>query len=307
MDSDQWNETLETEYDDIEEKLIALNDKRDEYAQYSDEEKSYSGCIVYINTMGEIAVQKGLAKPADIKKKSAEVKTRETEIAQAEISPESVAYPQALQHDLALYKQQIIKSKIAQNADFAADLLIFTLCRELFLSGWQSQPLAITANLPTTKTKLDDLHTTVAGEAMAKIYKDMDLSFLQMDSCTASFVAFRALSKSMKETLFAFISASLFSLSPVFDDAFLNENLDIDYPANWRPTGENFFSRLNKGALLNLGQDWFGDQWVTDNEKRKKSELVEIHNGNFGGTTSLDNERAFCAIRKSWLPDGFNA
>ena len=307
MNSEEWSDELETEYDDIESRLEDLDVERDKYGVYSLKDKSYSGCIVFVNPKGELAVQKGLAKAADFKKQlvsesKAEQESNETDRVEPE-TVDSKAYAASLNVDIKIYKQQIIKSKIASSPIFANDLLIFTLSRKLLLNEYFNSSLNISCESTDGKPKLDDLADTTAGQAFADLYRKLELSYLREESKIESFAMFQKLKRSQKDKIMSYVTGSVFTLSDNQTDEMIVGQLDIDFASNWRPTYDNFFSRLVRINLLDLGKEWRGDKWFSDNLNNKKKDIAQALHDVFHSDEELTDP--LMVIRSEWLPDGF--
>lgn len=305
IEFDNWTDELEKEWDTIETKLEALENKREEYAVFCDDDKVSAGCIVYVGRDGQIAIEKGLVKAKDLKKIKSDNNQTKGDTDDNRTVSDSEAYPQALQADIRLYKQQMIKSKLAANADYAKDLLTFTLSRKILINSWFNSSVDIHGRITDQETKNGDISETMAGKTLSDIYTQLDLAFIREESDTQSFVLFRALSEEMKNAILAYVTATMFTLSEVVTDELLANDLDVNYAQTWRPTSENFFSRLRKDKLLSMGQSWLGDDWAKENAKKKKSEVSDSLHQLFHGGDDLEPE--LVVVRQQWLPKGFNA
>ena len=303
IDFDDWTDELEKEYDDIDVKLESLENTVNEYAIFRQEDIQIGGCIVYIRHDGQVAIEKGLVKREDWKKQK--TITNESDVNDENDSVDTVsdAYPQTLQQDIQLYKQQIIKSKLAADAEYAQDLLTFTLSRKLLLDGWFNSSLGIQVNKSDQETKLNDLSQTMAGQALSDIYRELKLDFLREETDLACFQVFRALDKKDKSAISAYVTAIMFTLSEPATDNHIANDLQIEYANMWRPSNENFFARLRKEKLLSLGQSWLGDEWAKTSTKQKKSVLCESLHAIFHDVNHKNSDIE--NISTQWLPDGF--
>ena len=65
----------------------------------------------------------------------------------------------------------------------------------------------------------------------------------------------------------------------------------------WRPTKENYLSRITKEQLLEIGRELFGDQSAHRRVNEKKGQLAEALHKAFAASDATDKT-------KNWLPAG---
>jgi len=305
-----WPEALDNKYDELDELLAQKQQEAKTFHQFLEDQKAKAGCIVYYNRAGDVQIEYGLMKPADKPLESPCEANHDTPVNTGHSDAEQSGYSNALKADIALYRQQIIQSAIASHTTFAMDLLIFSLCDRLFMQGYHfGHALSLRLDLQNISTKLDDLEQTQAGKSLAEYYKALDLSFMEHDAYLERFIAFVKLEASVKNALMAFCVSRLFNsaTSGLSNEAITHfiDTLNINMADFWRPNADNFFSRIGKKDLLALGEEWFGDDWLAQYEKLKKSDAVSSLDGFMSdGPSSVYTEREE-NIRANWMPQGF--
>ena len=117
-DEEAFSAAIET----AQEKVAALETARDDYLQFSDEQKAYSGCVVTFNNAGKLEILQGLARRKDMPKQTASNTSGAGEGAQATDKPQA-GLSQALMDDLSIYRQQATKAALLRDPAAAADVL----------------------------------------------------------------------------------------------------------------------------------------------------------------------------------------
>ena len=81
--------------------------------------------------------------------------------------------------------------------------------------------------------------------------------------------------------------------------------LRIDAAAHWRPTADNYWSRVTKAHALEAGGEILGDRWRRDHLADKKPALAKALEAAFAGdATALGFDAATARRAAAWLPSG---
>jgi len=81
--------------------------------------------------------------------------------------------------------------------------------------------------------------------------------------------------------------------------------LRIDAAAHWRPTADNYWSRVTKAHALEVGGEILGDRWRRDHLADKKPALAKALEAAFAGdATALGFDAATARRAAAWLPSG---
>ena len=87
------------------------------------------------------------------------------------------------------------------------------------------------------------------------------MSWLESTDHDARYAAFAALSRARREALVAYCVAVQLDTGSGERDALpapAVQALGTDVASLWRPTAANYFSRLKRDALVELGVQWYG-------------------------------------------------
>ena len=128
--------------------------------------------------------------------------------------------------------------------------------------------------------------------------KTIDTSWLK-DSVEDSYTAFIDLSLEEQLKLFGQVTALSVDSSSEYCKknsiyAQLNERCQFKKTNHWNPTKKNFFSRVRLNVLQNICAQLFGEVWMQEHIKLKKSVLAELAEKNYLNI-ELD--------KKAFLPD----
>ncbi|MDH5327683.1 MAG: ParB/RepB/Spo0J family partition protein [Gammaproteobacteria bacterium] len=304
-DDEDWTDEKNKKFDDLEKQLDECELKKESYQQYTEEQKSKGHCIVTFDHKGELLVLRGLLSKADNKKLQNSSSGQGVDQGDDELN-ETSPLPRTLLSDLALYKRQIVQAELARDTKLALDLLHFSLCAQVLDElGYLDSAIDVRATVTSENTTLMDLDNTVAAVKLNEQFAKLDTAWLSVDDDTERFELFRQLSAKAKASLVAYCTARVFANGRSANGQYVSESMEIDYAAYWRPASDNFFKRLTIDALLALAKDWFGDQWVDDHKKNKKTELVQHFHDFFNGGQDKSLSDDLVHIRDTWLPVEF--
>jgi len=258
---------------------------------YSPDDLAKAGCMVSVNYDGTLIVRRGLVLPEDQEKKP---KAK---------SDNPNGYSRKLEEDLGHFRLEVAQAHLAKDYDCAFDLMVFTLAHTFLNPGYFAQkPLNIQGerSLPYGWSKQFD---TVGAELPSRI----DLNFLEC-SAEIGFEQLSQMSKKDKQDLFAYCTASMLNGGLVNEKAALHDQvgarLNVNLADHWRPTCENFFKRIKKDKILEIGADVLGDKWALTQKGEKKGDLAESMGVIFSGqrVKGVSAEQAGAASK--WVPEG---
>lgn len=302
-DEDAFDKAIEAAREDAE----ALDAKRDEYLTYTKEQKAYSGCIVTFDHNGTLDVLQGLAVRKDMPKVGNDATDNTGQPGEGGNEGDRLVtgLSQALMNDLGAYRQHIVKAALLSDPAAAADVLHYTVCVQV-LAGqrWLGQSLQRAhVEVVESTTGRGDTGQGKAFDAIEKARASLPVAWLALESEAERFAAFRELSKRDKDTLVAFGTALSLTIgvrgSCGAQDALI-EQLGVDFAAYWRPTKDNYFSRLNKGQLLDQFGPLFGQAWLDGQGGSKKGAVIESLAERFA--ENRQDKEDECV---TWLPEQF--
>jgi len=210
--------------------------------EYTEEQKTHAGLIVYVNQSGKLSCQSGLIKRED-KKVAIEAGILKKSAHQKFDKPKS-PYSQKLADDLEAIRLGARQNAAVNKAEMLLDLLAFQLSGHTGYRRVFELRLDHPRNHPETETGflLDDRLTTP---------KQMDEDACNVD-LSESFKAFQAKGKKHRN---AEITRHLAAVLTGGDDAFkadIDSQCDTSIRGVWTPTAENFFKRVNAAYLEKL-------------------------------------------------------
>ena len=210
--------------------------------EYTEEQKTHAGLIVYVNQSGELSCQSGLIKRED-KKAAIEAGILKRSAHQKFDKPKS-PYSQKLADDLEAIRLGARQNAAVNKADMLLDLLAFQLSGHTGYRRVFELRLDHPRNHPETETGfLLDERLTTANEL------DDDASY---SGLSEPFKAFQAKGKKHRN---AEITRHLAAVLTGGFDAFkadIDSQCDTSIRSVWTPTAENFFKRVNAAYLEKL-------------------------------------------------------
>ena len=289
--------------EDAQKEVSELEDKRDEYLQYTEEQQAYAGCIVTCDNAGKLDILRGWARKKDLPKaKSTEAKNSAGEGGHTEDSGKK-ELTQALVNDLGQYRQQATKATLLAKPAVALDVLHYSLCVQVLSeSYWEGKEL-MDANFTVVKSDSSrgDTDTGKAFEALNdRIALSMD--WLSIEDTAERLAAFIALPKKTKDKLVAHAVAQTLRIGvrgKAERDA-LVDLLAVDFPSYWRPNADNSFGRLTKSQLLEQFGPVIGQEWTQRHDDAKKSAIVESLDERFNESPKTKDDP-----KATWIPSQF--
>lgn len=285
------------------EKSAVLEDKRDEYLQYTKEQKAYAGCIVTFDNAGKLDILKGWARKKDIPKTITSEDGRSAEEGGSVTDKGKAGLTQALVNDLGQYRQQATKATLLAKPAVALDILHYSLCVQVLSeSFWEGKEL-VDANFTVVKSESSrgDTETGKAFDALSD-RSGLTMDWLTVEDTAERLAAFIALPKKAKDKLVAFTVAQTLRIGvrgKPEQDA-LVDLLNVDFPSYWRPNADNYFGRLTKPQLLAQFGPVIGQEWTDWHDDAKKSAIVESLDERF-----LEKPKSKDDPRAAWIPEQF--
>ena len=276
-----WPEELESECDEAEAQLDAENERRDEYLVYTGEQKTYSGCFVGFSGNGELCLKKGLAYRKDFPQPAASGSVESAGSSNPKSEKKGISM--ALVSDLGKYRQHATKAVLVSQPSVAMDILHYTICLQMFESGYYNGRSLLDLNfsvVPSETNKLD-IAESKASEVLNGAMEKLDTEWVAINDEGKRFDKFCELSKSAKEKLVTFCVASSLKISVrggSKEQDRIVDKLNVPFSDYWRPTKENYLSRMPRELLISNFAEARGKKWANDTKDadRKKSDLVEF-------------------------------
>ena len=206
----------------------------------------------------------------------------------------------ALKADLGNYRQQAAKAALASNPSIAMDVLHYSVCLQVLETGYQNGRNLIDMNFSvarsdTSKSNIEEMQATKVFETAKE---KLDIEWLNIDDRAQRFDAFCNLTKGAKEKLITYcVSASLrIGVRGESEPDYMVDKLSVPFAQYWRPTMDNYLSRVSGQLLIENFASARGEQWATDAaaSTMKKSDLV-INVDEWLKTDS----------GKNWIPEQF--
>jgi len=298
-------EDFEKQLDKARDELDALEEARDaKYLTFTEAQRAYSGCVVTFNTQGKLEVLQGLARRKDIPKTQKNTADAAGQGADGEGSTHN-GLSQSLKDDIGQYRQQITQAALLKNPAAATDVLHYSLCMQL-LSGqhWLGRSL-MSGHFQhvSLRTSREDTQQGRAFEEIEAFREKLPLEWLAIEDGGERFAAFRALPKRSKDKLVTFCTAATLTIGlrgNCDEQDALVDQLAVDFAAYWRPTKDNYFSRIKIDQMKGQFGPVLGEGWLDWHDDAKKGALVESLQEKF---TEADIPKD--DARRTWLPEGF--
>lgn len=298
---EEEEQRLDDERSAAQEKLDELEEKLEAYAAFDPEEMKTAGCLVTIDTDGELDVTRGLVKPQDRRAVA-------TDGADDTAPPmkEKPEFSQSLVADLKAYRCQVAQAEIAMHPDIAFDLLVFYVAYDVFDHIAPSDGLDVHFRQSFPRPSVEE--EGLATKRLEAVKEGLPLTWLKEEGEDARFAAFRKLGDAEKKRILAYCAALTLKPSLDMEDEFpsaydvalsLTGGSVAEY---WRPTKDNYLSRVTKDQLLDTGRQVMlgGEQWASSRANEKKSSLAATLHDAFARSHLPDTIDKL----KNWLPKG---
>jgi len=272
------DEDLETQ---LHGEIETLENEREQYRHFSDEQKAVSGAMVSFDSEGKIFIKVGYVKKEDMAKAFPPVNTADSDgdtPAEASVTGGDVE-SQALKMDLHSFKLQALQSEIMKDDALSYDLMVYTLALQMLVGGSQfcSKPLNTSIEVSNTGNP-EGIDETEPFKAITKYRESLDVSWLSASGQDGKFKAFRALSANQKKYILSYCTALSYQ-SRTSADVAIKEAIEFDIAKHWTPSKDNYFKRIKTADLLAIGAKQINEQWAVDNAKCSKGQIVDILDG----------------------------
>lgn len=268
--------------------------------EYDPEEMKTAGCFVRVGYEGNLKIDRGLVTKKD-QQKLEETKTG------VKAKPEEKGFSQALIDSLKQYRLQIARAELASNPQIAFDLLVFkaahgTLSNTYIYSG----PDVSFSSNHFRDDIVQDAKNTPAGKLLREIKEKLNLSWLKEKTEEGKFTSFTEIPQADKLAILAYCTAATLKTQLAEKNAYETALglTEADVAEYWRPTAENYLSKVTRDQLLAIGAEFFGKKWAVNGGSMKKGQLVtELHNI-FAKPESTNCDKETVANINAWLPEG---
>lgn len=268
------------------------------------EQRSKSGCYVSVDYSGKLEVERGLVKKSG--KKTSTAKGSIT--SDSKKSREGIS--ESLRKTLESYRLQIAQAEIATRPNMAFDILAFLAGSSMFNDGRciiGSASINFGKNWPVDEVKKDE---TSARDILATIFKGLPMDWAKEKTEVLRFESFLLLSQEEKMRILAFAVSQ--SLKPGLSDRASKDDFiesaysmmpSIGVSKYWRPTKNNYLSRITTAQLDDIGKQCFGKKWAP--KSMNKAYLVTaLHDAFKEPKKAAAGDAAIQAKLETWLPDG---
>ena len=306
--AEDWSADHEAEAEDIAARQEEVGRTLAAQATFAEADRRRAGCLITIGPDGLLRVLQGMIDPADRAIEADSVVPAGPDAATE--TPKGRGVSQALIDDLKAHRLQIAKAHLAQDFAVAFDLALFTLCRAVLGFGYTVSPLDLRAVPTREASSLDDLDGTPAAVLLAAQREALSLAWLSLPA-DQGFQSLCALPDEAKAALFAWCVAQCLKpqlasdsgADPGFEQ--VGARLRIDTAAHWRPTADNYWSRVTKAHALEAGGEILGERWRRDHLADKKPALAKALEAAFASdATALGFDAATARRAAAWLPSG---
>jgi ParB family transcriptional regulator, chromosome partitioning protein len=165
----------------------------------------------------------------------------------------------------------------------------------------------IRAALPQDPVLANNVPNSRARDYLAEVHDSLDATWTEATDKVARFEAFRVLADETKAAWMAWIVATSFEAKEGYGATQqiplqnrLATILEIDVASWWRPTSENFFDRVPKGALLSLLDEVGGPALTSRHASSKKPDISASCQKLFAGDAIVETEIKDKAL--AWVP-----
>ncbi|MFT4993664.1 MAG: hypothetical protein ACI965_000685 [Paraglaciecola sp.] len=187
---------------------------------------------------------------------------------------------QAQRTDLGRYRQQAVKAALLDDPSAATGILHYSLCQQILSRAYQRFGGLMDAsfNRVSSETSRAETGSTAAVKVLQAAESNLDIQWLAIEDDRERFTAFRTQSAKMKEQLVAYCVAQSLEVGVRGANATQDtvvDRLPVDFSRYWRPTKDNYLSRLSKPLLLAYFTPLRHNDWADRYGDMKKSAVVE--------------------------------
>lgn len=298
---DDWTDEMFQEYDGLQQAASRAYRDAHERREYTDEQKSRSGVVLYVQHDGKLGRIKGL-----VKKSLGEVASEAAgETGGAPAKSKREGYSDSLQQTVAELRSAVIRDALLEQHELAADFLTFCLVMEFAKRPGQTfhafQPLALTRDM-TNRFDVPGASDATKEFLVNGHFDDVIDPSLSVEDL---FQRYRDLGAPMKAAITSQVVAHLLHsqhldsqdgrhnlpnmLARLMDVKFAPTLLEID-SAIWNV--DTFWGRLRKDQIIAECESYLGPEWAAEARQMKKGAVSK---------DAAERMRNF----PNWLPRGF--
>lgn len=297
-------EAIQVQFDALE---VELDRLRNRTADLDAETKAAATAFLVVSDTGEIVVHNTLYLPRSTAKPTpAETSGSDDLGTEAGDNDEGGALSRSLADELAVQRRDLLAVHIAHNPGAALDLMIFTVADKATRTSFHDHGGVSIFARPNDRGVAGFRTTGPIAEELGRLHDGLNQSWTNHGDIIARFTAFCALTDEERGAWAGWVVAH--SLEATLRDersaAFQNHLgalLGIDVAAWWRPTAENFFSRVKKGAILAVLDAIGGTELRSRYASAKKTELAVAAEKICAGTAIIEPQIRQAAL--AWVPD----
>jgi len=282
IDADDWTDANDVREDELYDEIESLENEQDEYRAFTKKQKSVSGVVVDVDSMGRITLEMGFVKSEDMGAAFPPSKSDPKGVGDVDMSlaSEEPIESNALITDLNNFHLQAIQSVVIGDDDLTYDLMVFTLSRNILgEAGWYDRAIDL-----SSKASYLSLTAYIDETEPAKVITDylnsLDTSWLGYELEGDKFNAFRGLTRNQKKHILSYcVAISMNSSSGCEVTDKIKDILSFDLKQHWKPTKDNYFSRVKQTNLLKIAKEQIGDEFADEHKNSTKGQLVDLLEG----------------------------
>jgi ParB family chromosome partitioning protein len=279
-------------------------------AVFTDKQKAAGGCVVTIDSSGNLSIVRGLIKAAD--KKKAENKKQKTSSSSPDADHEAADFSLSVKADLAAWHLAAAKAELLYNHELMYTLMQFSICWSLFTNadlsrfGGEPGPLhfSLAPHESFSDSTLHDIEDSRMHQELFEYRKTLNLDWLH-DSIEESWKAFRLLDAQDVQRLVGYCATLTLRGKSFMSDAdetpfidLLLQGIGARLAKHWRPSAECFFQRVPLSTIHAAGVIMDGGQHQKNIAGLKGKKAL----ANYMGERLKSNQ---AGTHHCWLPEGF--
>ena len=221
-------------------------------------------------------------------------------------APGGKALSQVLLDQLSMQRRDVLGAALIANPALALDYMLFVMV-DARTGNSSGDGTTISANRPQDPILSNNVPGSRASDYLAEVHDGLDATWTESNDKVARFEAFRVLGDEVKAAWLAWVVATSLEAKENYGSHKQNplQNrlasiLDVDVASWWRPTSENFFDRVSKGALLSLLDEVGGPALSGRHASSKKTDISASCQKLFAGDAIVEVDVKEAALK--WVP-----
>lgn len=281
-EKDDYSSASLKEYELLENERDELLQQKEEYRNYTQDVISKTGAIVTLDDHG-FSVYRGLLKHED-------ARTVQNSSNKIDTQPEQASMEsQALLTDLGVYHSVSFQAAMLRHPMLCLDIFIYEIAKKE-LAGYCDA--LVQFSMRGAPKEAVELEQSKAYEVINEFKSSLDLTWLELEG-EAAVNAFCSLSLDTKLQILSYCVAtnSHGKIDSASDSQmYIAKATQFNVADFWQPTFGNYFNRINKAALVDIGKTFFAEGWEEDAIKKKKSDVCQEVAANTGKHTWLPRQ-----------------